>query len=253
MPQSELDNFQQRSDDGEKEYFIPNTDAGRPITKYGLNPAMRKKAWLADAQCLEKNAKLFREIILKRDTRARALGFSSHADSRMSDRVAKDTKWVETLLSQLKETLMPLARAEMDAMVEQKRAHMKSSKYTDEHGDNFMPWDYAFYSRLGQEKLGVDHAVLSEYFPLRHTVAAMMGLFSRMLGLRFEKLSDEQIKETTWHEDVEGWGTWDVKDDGELEFVGYVFLDLLFRPGKYRGGQDDNMRPVSGFHQIKRR
>lgn len=256
VPQSDLDDFQQRgggggvSGDGggEKEYFIPNTDAGRVATRYGLNPSMRKKVWTADAQYLEKNAALFRDIVLKRDTRARGLGFSSHADSCMPHRVAKDTKWVENLLSQLKETLMPLARADVDLLVERKRAYMKNSKYTDEYGDNLMPWDYAFFSRLGQEDLGVDHATLREYFPLEHTVAAMMGLFSRMLGLRFEKLSDEQIKGTTWHEDVEGWGAWDVQEDGELEFVGYVFLDLLFRPGKFRGGQDDNLRPVSGIH-----
>lgn len=250
---SDLERFKVRGEEEAKEeYFIPCNAEHRIILKTALNPATRKKVWVANAQNLEKNAVLFRDIAIQRDTLARRLGFASHADKRMPDRVAKDTGWVESLLSNLKETLMPLGRADMDRLLKRKSAELLATNNNsttgyaaDEHADSMPPWDYMFYSRLAEQDLGVDHEAMAEYFPLRHTVAAMMGLFSRFLQLRFEKLTGEQVKETTWHEDVEAWGAWDVRGEGEPRFVGYVFLDLLFRPGKYRGGQDDNMRPAS--------
>ena len=61
----------------------------------------------------------------------------------------------------------------------------------------------------------------------------MLHIFQRLFGLVFVKLSDEKSLEegVTWHKDTKLYQVWN--DEPENSFVGYLYMDLHPREGKY--------------------
>ncbi|KAK6221988.1 hypothetical protein LQW54_001208 [Pestalotiopsis sp. IQ-011] len=104
--------------------------------------------------------------------------------------------------------------------------------------------DRAYCHAIMLKALQVDEDLLPEFFPLDHVMDAMLGLFTAFLGLRFDRVSGSDLDPAAkWHEDVEIFAVWDCPAEGEEEadFIGYLYLDLLFRNHKYRNGQTVNL------------
>lgn len=59
----------------------------------------------------------------------------------------------------------------------------------------------------------------------------MFAIFEEPFGLEIEKLDGD-----VWHEDVEIFAVWDNEEYGAA-FLGYIYLDLYLRPGKYSKGK----------------
>ncbi|KPM38153.1 hypothetical protein AK830_g8410 [Neonectria ditissima] len=213
------------------------------IMKYARNPLTRKRMYLSDACKLSENLDLFREVTMKRDENARLLGYSSHASFRLENRVAKTTDWVIDFLSQLADVLLPQGKKEMQSLLEVKKKYLAENfEYPQDHPDTMPPWDYAFYSRIALEAFQVDHVKISEYFPLTYTASAMLDLFSSYIRIQFVPVPSEDLDGSRWHEDVEAWGVWDMREATKGEFVGYLYMDLLWRPNKYPGAQNVNLQ-----------
>lgn len=228
-----------------KQYFVHFRKAeAQPVLKYAKNPATRKRLYTSQYKTLEENVKLFRDVIVRRDSNARRLGYTSHAAFRLEKRMAKSPEWVHDFLDKLQDVLLPQGRKDMDGLLARKKEYLQGSEYRDENADIMPPWDLQFYTRLIEEESNIDHEMVSQYFPLQNTVASMLGIFAHCLQLRFEKLAPEKVIESTWHQDVDAWSVWDERPDVEGDFVGYLYMDLLFRPNKYRGSQDVNLQCV---------
>ncbi|CAK7200710.1 hypothetical protein SEUCBS139899_003409 [Sporothrix eucalyptigena] len=203
VPEADMKRFTHEEDRG---YFISfryhDLD---PVLKFAKNPATRKRLNVANKKKLALNVGIFQDVILRRDSNARLLGYPSHAAFRLERRVAKTTKWVHAFLERLKSVLLPQGKIEMQQLVARKKAYLETSKYRDqdEKPDIMFPWDFGFYSRLAEEELSVDHIAIAEYFPLQHTVASMLEIFTHCLQLRFDKIADEHRAPVIWHDDVE--------------------------------------------------
>lgn len=100
------------------------------------------------------------------------------------------------------------------------------------------------YSGILNKEVQADNAEIAEYFPLRHTVSAMLDIFADCLQLRFEPIPKEELRESLWHEDVEAWVVSDERLESKGDFIGFLFADLLSRPNKYKGNQSVNLQPV---------
>lgn len=157
--------------------------------------------------------------------------------------MVKNIEYVYALLDSLQSALLPRGRMEMDLLLADKRRNLSSSKYVDDPdcSDIMPPWDFAYYTRLAEEALEVDHERIAEYFPLQTTLPRMLRIFGQCLQLSFQRLAPEQMAGSSWHQDVQGWSIWDAR---EGEFVGYLFADLLSRQNKYRGSQNCNLQKV---------
>lgn len=135
----------------------------------------------------------------------------------------------------------PNAAAELLSL---KQSETASHRQLD---DELHVWDTSFYTRLLKEKqYSVDQLKTAEYFPLHPTVASMLQLFGKLFGFVFVDLTGEEERarisptgkasDLTWHEDVILYSVWNVEDEGG-DFVGYLYLDLHPRPGKYGHAQ----------------
>ena len=215
------------------------------IMKYAKNPATRKRMFIADAHKLAQNVDLFKEVIVRRDENARLLGYPSHAAFRLEKRVAKTPEWVDHFLDDLEKVLVPQGKRDMQSLLERKKRYLvENPDYPQEYPDIMPPWDYDFYSRLALEDLHVEQNKISEYFPLQHTISAMLEVFTSNLQLQFVPLSPEAMVGSQWHEDVTAWSVWDDREGSRGDFIGYLFADLLWRPNKYQGSQNVNLQCV---------
>ena len=92
---------------------------------------------------------------------------------------------------------------------------------------------FRYYDRLLLEKsYQLDAQKIAEYFPLQCTITGMLHIFERLFGLAFVQLTDEKSLEgVTWHKDTKLYQVWN--DEPENSFVGYLYMDLHPREGKY--------------------
>lgn len=247
VPDADLSRFRSESglDRPANKYFVHFRKADvRLVLKCAKNPATRKRLYTTQYKTLEENVALFKDVIVQRDINARMLGYPSHAAFRLEKRMAKTPGWVHGFLNKLEDALLPQGRMAMNALLTRKKEHLRVSGYIDEHPDIMTPWDLQFYTRLAEEQSKVDQEAVAEYFPLQNTVASMLSIFAYCLQLRFERIEPEKTVRSTWHEDVDVWSVWDERPGGDNSFIGYLFMDLLFRPNKYRGSQDVNLQCV---------
>ncbi|WYZ39755.1 hypothetical protein EsH8_IV_000096 [Colletotrichum jinshuiense] len=206
------------------------------VMQHAKSAAMRKKMYVANENKLSQNVDLFKKIIMLRDENARLLGYASHASFRLENRVAKSTSWVSSFLDELEQVLLQHGKQEMQVLLERRNLDVSDS------GSSMPPWDYEFYNRLALEDFNVKHTRISEYFPLQHTVSAMLDIFAACLQLQFIPLSTEIDAHSNWHEDVQVWSVWDEREASKGDFIGYLFADLLWRPNKHQGSQNVNLQ-----------
>ena len=228
-------------DENSQRKFVAHKGRSFAVLQRAIKSSTRKRVYLSDRQRLAKNVPTFREVVLLRDKNARTLGYRSHAESRIPDRIAESTEWVNSMLSDLAKQLRPYGLAED----ERYQRIVEDSARNHGHDGPIMPWDEDYFKRLGPDKERVDWDAISDYFPLRHMVNEMMELFGDVLQLRFLPLQGDDLQQAVWHEDVEAWAVWDSRPASNGDFIGYLYADLLSRPNKYHGNQSVNLQRVS--------
>ena len=176
------------------------------------------------------------------------LGYPDHASFRIEDKMAKTPKTVNDFLGDLRTRLAPGGEKERDHLLELKKADAEAQGLSFD--GNYYLWDHRYYDRLMIEKeYSIDENKISEYFPLKNTVAGMLNIFETLFGFVFNELSPEdrakisptgKAEDIAWHEDVIIFSVWDNADEGD-GFVGYLYLDLHPRPGKYGHAANFNL------------
>jgi metallopeptidase MepB len=179
------------------------------------------------------------------------LGYPTHAAYVIEDRMAKTPATVNSFLDDLRKRLAPGGAAELQKFLDLKKADLTARNKTAEIDGNFYLWDLGFYNRLMIEKdYEIDQYKVSEYFPVQSTVAAMLHIFEELLGFVFVELGAAEkaalsptgkAGDLTWHEDVIFFSVWNSDAEGGA-FVGYLYLDLHPRPGKYGHAANFNLQ-----------
>ncbi|KAJ5577512.1 uncharacterized protein N7459_006476 [Penicillium hispanicum] len=217
-----------------------------PTMKYATNPETRRQVMVSNENKCNQNVPLFREAIVLRDEAARLLGYPNHAAFRIEDKMAKTPETVDKFLSDLRNRLTAGGKQEVEVLKKLKQA-------IDPKADGrYYLWDHRFYDRLMLEKdYSLDQQVIAEYFPLQTTIEGMLKIFEELFGLEFVEIVGEDRTavaptgkgdDIVWHEDVQVFSVWN--DEGEGSgFVGYLYLDLFPREGKYGHAANFNLQP----------
>ena len=225
--------------------FFSHSSKYYTVMRNAHNPETRKRMQLGFSRRYAENVSIFREVIILRDENARELGLPSHAATKLPYRSAESIEWIEELMKSLVKALLPHGRADFERVTEMKQRYLKeNSTIRDDNRAILMSWDYTYYSSILQKEFHVDHAAIAEYYPLRHTVGAILDIFADCLQLRFSPISERELRDHVWHKEVEGWAVWDERLPSKGDFIGYLFFDLRSRPNKYKGNQSVNLQPV---------
>ncbi|KAK1479351.1 peptidase family M3 [Colletotrichum tamarilloi] len=213
------------------------------VLRYARDSETRRRVYVAFDNRFPENVPLYKEMLVLRDENARMLGYGSHAEFRIERRVAPSTEWVEEFLGRLRKGLEPRGREEMARIVDRKRNELGIVREEkDKEEGRILPWDFEYYTRLLEEEADVDQEKMSEYFPLNHTLLAMLGLFSEFLGFEFEPVPKSDLVGKIWDKGVQVWAVWEGRGERKGEFVGYLYADVLWREGKYRTACNVNLQ-----------
>jgi metallopeptidase MepB len=223
-----------------------------PCLKYAKNPKTRQKLYIGNENKSNQNIPLFKQAIVLRDEAARLLGYKNHAEFKLEDKMAKDPKTVDDFLGDLRSRLADGGVKEIEKLKKLKHDDLASRGEEKLDDGRYYLWDHRFYDRLMLEKdFQLDQEQISEYFPLIASIQGMLHIFEELFGLVFTQIEGDdadKISETSkgsdviWHEDVKLFSVFD--DDAEGGgFVGYLYLDLHPRPGKYSHAANFNLQP----------
>lgn len=232
-----------------------------PTMKYAVDPETRKLVFLGNENKCNENSELFKKAIELRDEKARLLGFKSHAEFTLDTKMAHTPEKVLEFLNDLRTRLEPGGRKEIARLREFKKADSIANKLFDD--GKYYLWDHRYeslihtslrcirltycryYDRMLLEKeYQLDAQKIAEYFPVTETIQGMMRIFQTLFGLEFVEVTDDS--KHVWHEDTKQFRVYNEKlsDGSEQTFVGWLYLDLHPREGKYGHAANFNLQPV---------
>lgn len=233
-----------------------------PALKFALDSKVRQKIFIDNENKCNQNVPLFQEAVILRDEAARLLGYPDHASFRIEDKMAKTPKTVNDFLEDLRVQLAPGGAKETEHLKEIKKEDLKSRGLQAANDGNYYLWDTRFYNRMMVEKeFSIDEQKIAEYFPLQSTIEGMLTIFEELFGFVFVEVDSEErtkLSETGkgediyWHEDVKIFSVWDDEAEGG-SFVGYLYLDLHPREGKYGHAANFSLQPGFLFPNGTRR
>ena len=139
--------------------------------------------------------------------------------------MAKNPEIVKSFLETLSPKLQKLWQKEREVILKYKEEEFM--RMGREFNGKVNKEDFWYYITTIQEKeYSVDQEQLKEYFPIDVVTKGMMDIYQRLLSLTFSKVEDVPV----WHPDVD---LYKVDDTATKETIGYFFLDLFPREGKY--------------------
>lgn len=207
-----------------------------PVLTYAKNRELRKELSLAHTSKAFNdkfdNQETLKEILQLRHERAKMLGFNTHADYVLEERMAMSPKKVSEFLDRLTEKAMPFAAKEMDKL----RALAKADGITD-----MQRYDSAYYSEILKKKeLDFSDEMLRPYFKLENVVDGIFKVANLLYGLSFKEVNNIP----KYHEDVR---TFEVYDE-DKSFVGLFYTDFFPRPTKRGGAWMTDIKAQGTYH-----
>ena len=196
-----------------------------PFVTYAEDRDLRKKMSLAfGKRGFQNNENNNEEIILKivrlKKERANLLGYDSHADFVLEERMAQSASIVNQFLDDLHQNALPFAEKEWNQIEEfaNNKLNLK----------NLQKWDTAFVSeKLKQDLFDFDEQILKPYFPLPKVLNGLFEIVEKLYGLTFKK--SEKI--SGYHPDVSSYQVFDKSN----KFYALLYTDFHPRPSK-KGG-----------------
>jgi len=198
----------------------------QPFMTYSTNRELRRKMFIAFGSKGFRNNEfnntdLVKQIATLRHQRAVVLGYASHADFVLEERMANSPAIVKDFLAEMLQYALPAATKDMHELV----------TYAQKIGDikQLERWDILHYSeKLKKEKFEIDDALLRPYFKLENVTKGVFNIATRLFGLQFIERNDIP----TYHEDVV---TYEVQDEAG-KHLSVLYMDFFPRPGHKKDG-----------------
>lgn len=208
-----------------------------PFMTYSKKRSLREKMFLANAAKTFKtkfdNQENLKQILILRTDRAKLLGFNTHADYVLEERMAMSPKKVTDFLEELLNKAKPHAEREIKKL--------KDLAAADGVKD-FQAYDSAFYSEiLKKRELDMDDEMLRPYFKLENVVDGIFKVAQKLYGLNFK----EVFNVPKYHEDVR---TFEVFDEETKKFVGLFYTDFFPRATKRGGAWMSGIKEQGMYH-----
>jgi peptidyl-dipeptidase Dcp len=235
LPEGVIEAAKQIAESENKEGWVFTLDypSYLPFVTYAKNRALRKQITIAAGKKgFQENEYNNIDNVLKiaqlRHKRANLLGYKTHADFILEERMAQSPEKVQIFLNDL------LLKAKPAADIEFKELADYAKKLDDI--DKIEKWDGTYYSeKLKQEKFNLDDEILKPYFKLENVQQGAFEIANKLFGLTFKEVTNID----KYHEDVQ---TFEVLDKNE-NLVAIFYSDFFPRKGKRNGAWMTSFKP----------
>ena len=165
------------------------------------------------------NTQIIRNITSLRLKIANLLGYKTHADYVLEERMAESADNVNSFLDELRASTIEFAHKDYATISDY--AHSKGLKGT------LMPWDWAYYTeKYKSEKYAINDEQVKPYLKLDNVIKGVFLLAEKLYGLSFVANDNIQV----YHPDVKAYEVYDGKD---LQAI--LYLDFFPRESKSSG------------------
>lgn len=173
------------------------------------------------------NREIIKDILALRIERAKLLGYKSHADFTLTERMSQEPSKVYDLLMQIWDPALKKASEEAVMM----------QQMIDRDGGNFKleSWDWWYYAeKIRKEKYDLNEEEVRDYFSLEAVKEGLFSVVNQLYGLTFELRDDLP----SYHEEAMAY---EIKEkDGS--HLGILYMDFHPRPGKRSGAWSTSIR-----------
>ncbi len=196
-----------------------------PFVTYCDNRSLRKEMSIAmGKKAFQSNEFDNKEVTLKitklRFERANLLGYKTHSDFVLEERMAQNPKKVIAFLNDLLTKAKPAAEKEF--------AELSAFAKDLDSIEQLEKWDGAYYSEKLKDKLfNLDDEKLKPYFKLENVLNGVFEIAQKLYGLTFTEVFDID----KYHDEVK---TYEVKDSVN-QFIAVFYADFFPRKGKRNG------------------
>jgi Zn-dependent oligopeptidase len=210
--------------------------------KFSKNRNLRKQMFLGFGSKAFKdnefnNEQNVLEIVKLRLERAQLLGFESHANFVLEERMAKSIDNVETFLDDILDKSLPVAKKEIE--------ELKAFALESDNLNDFQKWDKAYYTeKLKQKTFDLDEETLKPYFELNQVIKGMFDITSKLFNLSFKK--DDTLE--VYHKDVVTYKVYE-----EDKYLATLYADFHPRAGKRDGAWMTTYKDQSNYEKIEER
>ena len=206
-----------------------------PFMTYSTNRELKKQLFIAFGSKAFKNNEFDNKSIVKkiaslRHERALLLGYSSHSNFVLEERMAKTPETVKSFLENLLNYALPSAKKELDDLTEYSQSINGPAKLER--------WDIPYYSeKLKKERFSIDNEALKPYFKIENVINGVFKTAEKLYGLTFIERNDIP----KYHPEVI---TYEVKNS-KNEHLSLLYMDFFPRGGKRQGAWMTSFRNQS--------
>ncbi len=207
-----------------------------PVLNYCKNRSVRERLQRAYASRafndkFDNQQNILRIVELRAD-RAQLLGYKNHADYVLEKRMAESLDTATSFLERIYDIALPVAQKEVAETI-------ALAREMDDLED-FMPWDFGYYSTKLKEKLfAFDPEKLRPWFKMEYVLDGLFIVAKKIYGIDLKQVFDVPV----YHKDVT---TWEVYDS-DNSYLGLLYFDLFPRDTK-RGGAWMTTYQGQGLH-----
>ncbi|XP_070028144.1 probable thimet oligopeptidase isoform X2 [Nicotiana sylvestris] len=208
----------EKSKDGKRKIILKSHQIS-PVLELCKVGSTRRAVSISYGRRCEANVTILEKLIQLRHKLARLLGFANYADYATDVRMAKSSSKVFEFLESLSASLNDLAYRELSMV--------KALKKKEEGECPFGMEDLPYYvKRVKDQQFHMNFGVIKQYFPINLVLSGIFKICQDLFGLDFKEVEGAEV----WHPDVQLFSTSDLSSKG---LVGYFYLDLYSRVGKY--------------------
>lgn len=209
-----------------------------PFMQYAENRELREKLFRANGvkafqENEYNNEENIKKIVELKHQRAKVLGYASHADYVLEERMAKTPTTVLDFLNDLLEKAKPFAKEEIEELT-------SFAKEIDQL-DTLQRWDHSYYAeKLKQKKFSLSEEELKPYFQLENVTQGAFDVATKLFGLTFKEIDtiDKYNNDVTTYEVL----------DKNGNFLSLLYADFFPRAGKRPGAWMTSFREASNVN-----
>ena len=209
-----------------------------PFLKYADNRSLREQIFRASSSRANHdnendNKAIIKRLVELRLEKANLLGFKTHAEYKLQERMAETPEKVIGFLDELHQKSKPFALKEFAEVQE----------YAEKAGfeGTIQRWDWAYYSeKLKSEKYDYTDEEVKPYLQLEKVISGVFQLAQKLYGLGLKENKNIEV----YHPDVMAYEVYNEKE----EFIAVLYLDFFPRESKRSGAWMTDYRTQSNVN-----
>ena len=240
LPESVVEMAAQTAKSKNKEGWLFNLQYPSyvPFLKYADNRELREQIFRASSSRANHgnendNNETIKRIVELRLEKANLLGFKTHAEYKLQERMAETPEKVNSFLGDLHLSSKPFAVKEFAEVQE----------FAEKSGflGTIQRWDWAYYSeKLKMAKYNFTDEEVKPYLQLEKVINGVFSLAQKLYGLTLKENKNIEV----YHEDVAAYEVFDEKN----HFIAVLYLDFFPRDGKRSGAWMTDYRSQSNVN-----